>query len=124
MAAHTYEYDTNENVTAMVAAEQMAADTYEKDAKEAAVAKITKEQEVKYKTKAFTGLDKKVGELTNERSGVEDLTVCPWGQTSVGMECNNGYSYGRVDKQTSTYIATVDTCVSFFSFPFRDNLCD
>ena len=67
MAADTYENDTNENVTEMVAAEQMAADTYEKDAKEAAVAKITKEQEVKYKTKAFTGLDKKVSELTNER---------------------------------------------------------
>merc|ERR1711865_531972 len=50
----------------------MAADTYEQEGKEAAVAKTTKEQDVKYKTKAFTGLDKKVGDLTSERSGVED----------------------------------------------------
>jgi chromosome segregation ATPase len=66
------ESDFTKTITEMVAAEQMAADTFEKDAKEAAVAKTTKEQDVKYKTKAFTGLDKKVGELTTERSGVED----------------------------------------------------
>merc|ERR1719329_1032875 len=66
------ESDFTKTITEMVAAEQMAADTYEQDAKEAAVSKTTKEQDVKYKTKAFTGLDKKVGDLTTERSGVED----------------------------------------------------
>jgi len=66
------ESDFTKTITEMVAAEQMAADTFEKDGKEAAVAKTTKEQDVKYKTKAFTGLDKKVGDLTTERSGVED----------------------------------------------------
>merc|ERR1719265_2460534 len=66
------ESDFTKTITEMVAAEQMAADVYEKDAKEAAVAKTTKEQDVKYKTKAFTDLDKKAGELTSERSGVED----------------------------------------------------
>merc|ERR1719446_495875 len=66
------ESDFTKTITEMVAAEQMAADTFEKEAKEAAVAKTSKEQDVKYKTKAFTDLDKKVGTLTSERSGVED----------------------------------------------------
>merc|ERR1719326_1958246 len=66
------ESDFTKTITEMVAAEETAAATYEQDAKEAAVAKTTKEQDVKYKTKAFTDLDKKVGELTSERSGVED----------------------------------------------------
>merc|ERR1719379_3401696 len=66
------ESDFTKTITEMVAAEQMAADTYEKETKENAVAKTTKEQDVKYKTKAFTDLDKKVGELTSERSGVQD----------------------------------------------------
>jgi len=66
------ESDFTKTITEMVASEQMAADTYEKETKENAVTKTTKEQDVKYKTKAFTDLDKKIGELTTERSGVED----------------------------------------------------
>jgi len=66
------ESDFTKGITEMVAGEQMAADTYEKETKENAVEKTTKGQDVKYKTKEFTGLDKKVGELTSERSGVED----------------------------------------------------
>merc|ERR1719331_473467 len=66
------ESDFTKGITEMVAAEQMAADTYEKETKENAIEKTTKEQDVKYKTKEFTGLDKTIGELTTERSGVED----------------------------------------------------
>jgi chromosome segregation ATPase len=66
------ESDFTKTITQMVAAEQMAADTYEKETKENAVEKTTKEADVKYKTKEFTGLDKKVGELSSDRSGVED----------------------------------------------------
>merc|ERR1719456_1260738 len=66
------ESDFTKGITEMVAAEQMAADTYEKETKENAVEKTTKEADVKYKTKEFTGLDKTIGELTTERSGVED----------------------------------------------------
>merc|ERR1719329_1923667 len=47
------ESDFTKSITEMVAAEQMAADTYEKETKENAV-------------------DKTIGELTTERSGVED----------------------------------------------------
>merc|ERR1719331_1165730 len=82
------ESDFTKTITEMVAAEQMAADTFEKDAKEAAVAKTSKEQDVKYKTKAFTGLDKKVGELTTERSGVEDeLTAVNEHLESLDKKC-------------------------------------
>merc|ERR1719163_1646687 len=66
------ESDFTKGITEMVAAEQMAADTYEKETKENAIEKTTKEADVKYKTKEFTGLDKSIGELTSERSGVED----------------------------------------------------
>lgn len=66
------ESDFTKGITEMVAGEQMAADTYEKETKENAVEKTTKEQDVKYKTKEFTGLDKTIGELTTERTGVED----------------------------------------------------
>jgi len=66
------ESDFTKGITEMVAAEQMAADTYEKETKENAIEKTTKEQDVKYKTKEFTSLDKTIGELTSERSGVED----------------------------------------------------
>merc|ERR1719161_1784849 len=66
------ESDFTKGITEMVAAEQMAADTYEKETKENAIEKTTKEADVKYKTKEFTGLDKPIGELTSERSGVED----------------------------------------------------
>jgi chromosome segregation ATPase len=82
------ESDFTKTITEMVAAEQTAADTFEKDAKEAAVAKTAKEQDVKYKTKAFTGLDKKVGELTSERSGVEDeLTAVNEYLESLDKKC-------------------------------------
>merc|ERR1719331_81015 len=82
------ESDFTKTITEMVAAEEMAAATFEKDAKEAAVAKTTKEQDVKYKTKAFTGLDKKVGELTTERSGVEDeLTAVNEYLESLDKKC-------------------------------------
>merc|ERR1719399_2105511 len=72
----------------MVAAEQMAADTYEKETKENAIEKTTKEQDVKYKTKEFTGLDKAVGELTTERSGIEDeLTAVNDYLASLDKKC-------------------------------------
>merc|ERR1719313_2829745 len=66
------ESDFTKGLTEMVAAEEMAADTYEKETKENAIEKTTKEQDVKYKTQEFTGLDKTIGELTTERSGIED----------------------------------------------------
>merc|ERR1719162_2782860 len=66
------ESDFTKIITEMVAAEQIAADAAENETKENAVEKTTKQQDVKYKTKDFTGLDKKIGELTNDRSGVEE----------------------------------------------------
>merc|ERR1719387_3409793 len=82
------ESDFTKGITEMVAAEQMAADTYEKETKETAVEKTTKEQDVKYKTKEFTSLDKAVGELTTERSGIEDeLTAVNDYLASLDKKC-------------------------------------
>merc|ERR1719152_480796 len=66
------ESDFSKGLAEIIAVEEEAAAAYEKQTKENAVAKTTKEQDVKYKTKEFTGLDKTIGELTSERSGVED----------------------------------------------------
>jgi hypothetical protein len=82
------ESDFTKGITEMVAAEQMAADTYEKETKENAIEKTTKESDVKYKTKEFTGLDKRVGELSSERSGIEDeLTAVNDYLASLDKKC-------------------------------------
>jgi chromosome segregation ATPase len=66
------ESDFTKGLTEMVAAEEMAADTYEKETKENAIEKTTKEQDVKYKTQEFTGLDKKIAQLTTDKDGVSE----------------------------------------------------
>jgi len=82
------ESDFTKGITEMVAGEQIAADTYEKETKENALEKTTKEQDVKYKTKEFTGLDKKIGDLTSERGGVEDeLTAINDYLASLDKKC-------------------------------------
>merc|ERR1712127_338451 len=40
--------------------------------KDNAIEKTTKEQDVKYKTKEFTTLDKTIGDVTKDRNGVQD----------------------------------------------------
>jgi len=91
------ESDFTKGITEMVAAEQMAADTYDKETKENAIEKTTKESDVKYKTKEFTGLDKTVGELTSERSGIEDeLTAVNDYLASLDKKCTYKVeSYGE-----------------------------
>merc|ERR1719217_1367759 len=56
----------------MIATEESAAQEYEAQTKENAVTKTLKEQDVKYKTKEFTGLDKTISELTSDK---ESLTT-------------------------------------------------
>jgi len=65
------ESDFTKGLAEMVAAEQTAAATYEKETKENEIEKTTKTQDVKYKTKEASGLDKAVAELTADREGVE-----------------------------------------------------
>merc|ERR1719330_475582 len=55
----------------MTATEESAQSTYETQTKENEIEKTTKEQDVAYKSKEATGLDKAVAELTADRSGVQ-----------------------------------------------------
>merc|ERR1719443_1364454 len=49
--------------------EAAAQEEYDKVTQENKVTKMTKEQDVKYKTKEFTGLDKEIAEFTADRDG-------------------------------------------------------
>merc|ERR1719428_495109 len=63
------ESDLSKGLAEMVATEEAAAAAYDKQTKENEVTKTTKEQDVKYKTKEFTELDKKVAELSSDLAG-------------------------------------------------------
>merc|ERR1719162_2228836 len=60
------ESDFSKLLAEMIATEEAAAAEYDKQTKENEVAKTTKEQDVKYKTDEFTGLDKAVAELESD----------------------------------------------------------
>merc|ERR1719440_798250 len=66
------ESDFSKGLAEMVAAEEEAAAEYEKTTKENEITKATKEQDVKYKTKEFKGLDKETAEATSDRTGVQE----------------------------------------------------
>jgi len=65
------ESDFTKGLTEMVAVEQQAAAAFETQTKDNAVTKTTKDQDVKYKTKEATGLDKAAGNLNSDREGVQ-----------------------------------------------------
>lgn len=65
------ESDFTKGLTELVAVEEAAASTYEQQTKQNAVTKTTKEQDVKYKSKEATDLDKKASELNSDREGVQ-----------------------------------------------------
>jgi len=66
------ESDFEKLLSTMTADEEAAAEAYEKMSKENELTVATKEQDVKYKTKEFTGLDKTITELSSDLSGVEE----------------------------------------------------
>merc|ERR1719277_2681334 len=66
------ESDFTKGLTEMIATEEAAVAAYESETKDNEVEKTTKEQDVKYKTKEFTGLDKTIGDVTKDRDGVQE----------------------------------------------------
>jgi len=66
------ESDFEKLLSEMTADEESAAAQYDKTSKENEVTRVTKEQDVKYKTKEFTGLDKTITELSSDLAGVEE----------------------------------------------------
>merc|ERR1719191_1677210 len=65
------ESDFTKLLTEIISTEEEAAAAYETQTKENEITKTTKEQDVKYKTKEFTELDKAVAEMTSDKEGVE-----------------------------------------------------
>merc|ERR1719482_1962381 len=61
------ESDFAKNLAEEETEEADAASTYEKVSQENAITKTTKEQDVKYKTQEFMGLDKSISELSSDR---------------------------------------------------------
>merc|ERR1719408_973467 len=66
------ESDFEKLLSEMTADEESSAAAYDKQSKENEVTLATKEQDVKYKTKEFTGLDKAITELSSDLAGVEE----------------------------------------------------
>jgi len=71
------ESDFSKNLAAEEAAESDSADTFEAQTQENKITKVTNEQDVKYKTQEFKGLDKEITELTSDKdtSGTELAAV-------------------------------------------------
>jgi len=65
------ESDFSKGLAEMTATEQASAAAYDSQSKQNEITKATKEQDVKYKTKEATGLDKSVAELSSDKEGVE-----------------------------------------------------
>merc|ERR1719443_102604 len=65
------ESDFSKELAEITEAEDTAQHAYDAQTKENEITKSTKEQDVKYKTKEFTGLDKGIAEYSSDRSGVE-----------------------------------------------------
>ena len=65
------ESDFSKNLAQITEEEEAAQTAYDKQTQENKVTKTVKEQDVKYKTKEFTGLDKEVAELSGDRDGAQ-----------------------------------------------------
>jgi predicted nucleic acid-binding Zn-ribbon protein len=66
------ESDFTKGLAEDTATEAAAADAYDKQSKENEITTTTKQQDVKYKTKEFTGLDKSISEATSDRASVQE----------------------------------------------------
>merc|ERR1719313_193250 len=56
----------------MISAEETAAAEYTQMTKENEITKATKDQDVKYKTQEYKGLDKSIAEATSDRATVQE----------------------------------------------------
>merc|ERR1719171_795269 len=65
------EADFSKNLAESTTAEESAITEYEKTTQENKITKATKEQDVKYKTKEFQGLDAEIAELSGDREGLQ-----------------------------------------------------
>jgi len=82
------ESDFTKGLAEMTATEESAQSAFESRKKENEIEKTTKDQDVAYKTKEATGLDKAVAESTSDRSGVQtELDAVNEYLSSLKKEC-------------------------------------
>jgi len=82
------ESDFSKGLAELVAEEEAAVSEYETTSKENELAKAAKEQDVKYKTKSYVGLDKSIAELKADLSGVkEELAAVMEYFATIKKEC-------------------------------------
>merc|ERR1719414_2591162 len=83
------ESDFSKGLAEMTATEESAQSAYETQTKENEIEKTTKDQDVAYKTKESTGLDKAVAELSSDRKGVQtELDAVNEYLSSLHKECD------------------------------------
>merc|ERR1719322_1566423 len=83
------ESDFTKGLAEMTATEESAQSTYETQTKENEIEKTTKDQDVAYKSKEATGLDKAVAELSSDRKGVQtELDAVNEYLSSLHKECD------------------------------------
>jgi len=82
------ESDFSKSLAEMIATEETAQADYDAQTKENEIEKTTKDQDVKYKTKFYTDLDKAIAELKGDRTGVEnELAAVMEYLTSLNDRC-------------------------------------
>merc|ERR1719414_1708723 len=83
------ESDFSKGLAEMTATEESAQSAYETQTKENEIEKTAKDQDVAYKTKESTGLDKAVAELSSDRKGVQtELDAVNEYLSSLHKECD------------------------------------
>merc|ERR1719464_1211609 len=83
------ESDFSKGLAEMTATEESAQSAFETETKENEIEKTTKDQDVAYKTKESTGLDKAVAEMSSDRKGVQtELDAVSEYLSSLHKECD------------------------------------
>merc|ERR1719506_2044010 len=98
------ESDFTKGLAEMTAAEETAVKEYDVTSKENAITKATKEQDAKYKTKEFKGLDKDVTEATADRAGEQtelDATMEYYGGLKARCIAKPESYAERVERRTA-----------------------
>jgi hypothetical protein len=111
------ESDFSKGLAEMIAAEETAASDYDRMTKENEIEKATKEQDVKYKTQEFKGLDKAIAEATSDRATVqEELDAVMEYYKGIKDRCiAKAETYEERVKRRDAEIAGLKEALSIFS---------
>merc|ERR1712226_510397 len=99
------ESDFSQALAEFISVEETAAATYDKETKENEIEKTTKDQDVKYKKKEATDLDKAIAEASSDRAGVQtELDAVNEYLKSLAAQCiTTGGELGTEGHNAETY---------------------